>query len=172
MKNQDQVRINERIRISPVLVIKDGENLGSMSVSSAITLARNEGLDLVEVSPNARPPVCRIIDYGKFKYDLEKKNRQKVSNNALKVIKLRPVTSEHDLSYRIENIKGFLEDGHNVQILIKFKRMEMRHKDLGFAVANGIIEKVSQVGQAQSKPTMNGLLLTCTLVPKTHVVSN
>lgn len=166
MKSQDQVRINERIRISPVLVVKDGENLGTMPTLAAIQMARNYGLDLVEVSPYARPPVCRIIDYGKYKYEMDKKHKQKSHNNSTKSIQLRPVTSDHDLSYRIKNIREFLQSGHSVQISIKFKRMEMRHKDLGFAMAHGIIEQVKDVGQAQSRPVMNGLMLSYTLVPK------
>ncbi len=126
--------INERIRASEVQVISsDGQNLGTLPTRKAIEMAAQEGLDLIEISPNATPPVCKIIDVGKYKYELQKKankskKKQKVIN--LKEIKLRPVTEEHDYNFKIKNAKRFLEKGDKVKFTVIFKGRDMEHKEL------------------------------------------
>jgi len=163
----DNTRVNERIRISPVLVISDGENLGIMPTSDAIRIARERGLDLVEVSPNVRPPVCRIIDYGKFKYDKSKKEAsQKKSVKGNKQVRLRPVTDKHDLETKIKQINGFLEEGHGVLLTMKFKAREITHKDIGLKIIEQIISETSESGNVLSKASFQGKMLTCVIGPK------
>ena len=127
-------RANERIRAQQVQVISsEGKNLGTLSTQEALNIARQEGLDLIEISPNANPPVCKIIDIGKYKYDLQKKaskakKKQKVIN--LKEIKLRPVTEIHDYNFKIKNAQRFLEKGDKVKFTIRFRGREMAHQEL------------------------------------------
>ena len=121
-------RINERIRALEVQVISsEGKNLGTLAVNQAIEIAKQEGLDLIEISPNANPPVCKIIDIGKYKYDLQKKankakKKQKIVN--LKEIKLRPVTEIHDYNFKLKNAQKFLEKGDKVKFKVRFKGRE------------------------------------------------
>ena len=128
-------KANERIRAPQVQVISsDGKNLGTLAIQEAINIARQEGLDLIEISPNAKPPVCKIIDIGKYKYDLQKKankakKKQKIVN--LKEIKLRPVTEIHDYNFKIKNAQKFLQKGDKVKFTVRFKGREMQHTHLG-----------------------------------------
>lgn len=161
-------RINERIRISPVMVVRDGSNLGVMSTAEALRTAKDDGLDLVEISPNSRPPVCRIMDYGKFKYEKnikEKQQRKNAKSSQPKEVRLRPVTQDHDLDTKTRAIKGFLEDGHSVQIKIKFKAREITHKELGFSVVHAIVDKLAGIGQLKGKPSLMGKWLNCVIEP-------
>ena len=124
-------KANERIRTPQVQVIgSDGKNLGTLATQEAINIAREEGLDLIEISPNANPPVCKIIDIGKYKYDLQKKankakKKQKIIN--LKEIKLRPVTETHDYNFKIKNAQKFLSKGDKVKFTVQFRGREMQH---------------------------------------------
>ena len=127
-------RANERIRALDVQVIgNDGANLGAMPLNKAIELAKQEDLDLIEISPNANPPVCKIMDMGKYKYDLQKKpiklKKQKIVS--LKEIKLRPGTEIHDYNFKIKNAKKFITKGDKVKFTVKFKGREMQHTQLG-----------------------------------------
>jgi translation initiation factor IF-3 len=161
-------RINHQIRISPVVVIADGKNLGSMSTSAALKLAEESGLDLVEITPDARPPVCRLMDYGKFKYEKgvkEKQQKKGVRASQLKEIRLRPVTQDHDLDTKARAAHEFLVSGHPVQVTIKFKAREITHKELGFEVIQDILEKVSGVGKLRGNPSLQGKTLTCLIDP-------
>ena len=128
-------RANERIKALDVQVIgSDGENLGPMQLNKAIELAKQEGLDLIEISPNANPPVCKIMDMGKYKYDLQKKANQakkKQKTVSLKEIKLRPGTETHDYNFKIKNAKKFISKGNKVKFTVKFKGREMQHTELG-----------------------------------------
>ena len=163
-------RVNEKIRISPVLVISDtGENLGSMNVANALTLARSKGLDLIEVSPDVRPPVCRTIDYGKFKYQkaLKERESKKHSKQAeLKEIRMRPVTAEHDLAVKMKAAKSFLEEGNTVLIKMKFERREVQFKELGFNLAKKIIDELADISCVKQPPSMQGKFLTFVLNKK------
>ena len=152
--------INERIRASEVQVISsDGENLGTLPTKKAIEIAAQEGLDLIEISPNAKPPVCKIIDVGKYKYELQKKankskKKQKVIN--LKEIKLRPVTEDHDYNFKIKNAKRFLEKGDKVKFTVRFKGREMEHKELGYKLMDRIINDTASLGKIEVSPKFEG----------------
>ena len=143
-------KCNERIRALDVQVIgSDGGNLGTLQLNKAIEIAKSEGLDLIEISPNANPPVCKIMDMGKYKYDLQKKanvakKKQKVV--ALKEIKLRPGTDVHDYNFKIKNAKKFLAKKDKVKFTVKFKGREMQHIQLGRDLMNRIIEDTKDVG--------------------------
>tara|TARA_Y100000590_G_scaffold325034_1_gene368722 strand:+ start:184 stop:726 length:543 start_codon:yes stop_codon:yes gene_type:complete len=153
-------RANDRIRASQVQVIgSDGKNLGILNTKEAINIARQEDLDLIEISPNANPPVCKIIDMGKYKYDLQKKankakKKQKVIN--LKEIKLRPVTEIHDYNFKIKNAQRFLTKGDKVKFTVKFKGREMQHTSLGYDLMNRIINDTSKIGKIEVHPKFEG----------------
>ena len=153
-------KANERIRSPQVQVISsDGKNLGTLATQKAINVAKQEGLDLIEISPNANPPICKIIDVGKYKYDLQKKankakKRQKIIN--LKEIKLRPVTEIHDYNFKIKNAQKFLEKGDKVKFTVKFRGREMQHTHLGDKLMLRIINDTAELGKVEVKPKMEG----------------
>ena len=153
-------RANERIRANEVQVISsDGKNLGTLLTKEAINIAKEEGLDLIEISPNANPPVCKIIDIGKYKYDLQKKankekKKQKVVN--LKEIKLRPVTEIHDYNFKIKNAQRFLKKGDKVKFTVQFKGREMQHTGLGYDLMKRIINDTSTLGKVEVQPKFEG----------------
>ena len=153
-------KANERIRAPEVQVIgSDGKNLGTLKTQEAINLAKEEGLDLIEISPNASPPVCKIIDIGKYKYDLQKKahkakKKQKTIN--LKEIKLRPTTEIHDYNFKIKNAQKFLTKGDKVKFTVQFKGREMQHTNLGFNLMKRIVTDTSSVGKVEVKPKFEG----------------
>ena len=162
-------RANERIRAHEVQVISsDGKNLGIVPTKKATEMAREEGLDLIEISPNANPPVCKIIDIGKYKYDLQKKankakKKQKIVN--LKEIKLRPVTEIHDYNFKIKNAQRFLEKGDKVKFTVKFKGREMQHTELGKELMNRIIEETKDVAKVESQPKFEGRQMVMIIQP-------
>ena len=153
-------KANERIRSLQVQVIgSDGKNLGTLNTREAINLARQEGLDLIEISPNANPPVCKIIDIGKHKYDLQKKahkakKKQKIIN--LKEIKLRPVTEIHDYNFKIKNAQKFLTKGDKVKFTVRFKGREMQHTHLGNKLMQRIINDTASLGKVEIQPKFEG----------------
>ena len=153
-------KTNERIRALEVQVISsDGKNLGTFAIKEAIQMAKDEGLDLIEISPNANPPVCKIIDIGKYRYSLQKKankakKKQKVIN--LKEIKLRPVTEIHDYNFKIKNAQRFLEKGDKVKFTVRFKGREMQHTDLGNKLMDRIINDTSTLGKIEVPPKFEG----------------
>ena len=162
-------RANERIRSPQVQVINsDGKNLGTLSTREAIDIARQEGLDLIEISPKANPPVCKIIDVGKYKYDLQKKankakKKQKIIN--LKEIKLRPVTEIHDYNFKIKNAKKFLEKGDKVKFTVKFRGREMQHTHLGNKLMDRIINDTAKLGKVEVMPKLEGRQITMIVHP-------
>ena len=162
-------KANERIRAPQVQVISsDGKNLGTLNTQEAINIARQEGLDLIEISPNANPPVCKIIDIGKYKYDLQKKankakKKQKVIN--LKEIKLRPVTEIHDYNFKIKNAQKFLEKGDKVKFTVRFKGREMQHTDLGNKLMDRIINDTSSIGKIEVPPKFEGKQIIMIIQP-------
>ena len=162
-------KTNERIRAPEVQVISsDGKNLGTLSTNEAITMAKQEGLDLIEISPNANPPVCKIIDIGKYKYDLQKKankakKKQKIIN--LKEIKLRPVTEIHDYNFKIKNANKFLEKGDKVKFTVRFKGREMQHTDLGNKLMDRIITDTAKLGKVEVQPKFEGKQIIMIIQP-------
>ena len=153
-------RINDRIRAQEVQVISsDKKNLGTFSIREAVEMARQEGLDLIEISPNANPPVCKITDIGKYKYDLQKKankakKKQKIIN--LKEIKLRPVTEIHDYNFKLKNAQRFLKKGDKVKFTVKFKGREMQHTHLGKELMDRIIKDIANFGKVEIEPKLEG----------------
>ena len=162
-------KCNERIRALDVQVIgSDGGNLGTLQLNKANENAKSEGLDLIEISPNANPPVCKIMDMGKYKYDLQKKanvakKKQKVV--ALKEIKLRPGTDVHDYNFKIKNAKKFLAKKDKVKFTVKFKGREMQHIQLGRDLMNRIIEDTKDVGKLETQPKFEGRQMIMIIQP-------
>ena len=162
-------RINDRIRALEVQVISsDKQNLGTFSLKEAVEMAKQDGLDLIEISPNANPPVCKITDIGKYKYDLQKKankakRKQKIIN--LKEIKLRPVTEIHDYNFKIKNAQKFLEKGDKVKFTVKFKGREMQHTHLGNQLMDRIISDTSTLGKVEVPPKFEGRQIIMIIQP-------
>ena len=162
-------RTNERIRAPEVQVISnDGKNLGTLPTQEGINIARQKGLDLIEISPNANPPICKIIDIGKYKYDLQKKaskakKRQKIIN--LKEIKLRPVTEIHDYNFKIKNAQKFLTKGDKVKFTVQFRGREMQHTNLGHKLMDRIINDTSKLGKVEVEPKLEGKQITMIVQP-------
>tara|TARA_B100001540_G_scaffold109465_1_gene98236 strand:+ start:654 stop:1199 length:546 start_codon:yes stop_codon:yes gene_type:complete len=162
-------RYNRRINSSEVQVIdSQGENLGILNLQDAITKAKNEGLDLIEISPNAKPPVCKIMDIGKYKYDQQKKANKAKKNQKkieLKEIKLRPVTEVHDYSFKIKNAQKFLSKGDKVKFTIKFKGRELQHKNLGNELMDKIKADMENIGKVELQPKFDGKQMIMVVQP-------
>ncbi len=162
-------RANHRINYQEVQVIgSSGENLGIMNTSRAIAMAKEEGLDLIEIAPNANPPVCKIIDMGKFKYEAQKKaNKAKKRQKKieLKEIKLRPVTEVHDYNFKLKNAQKFLSKGDKVKFTIRFKGRELMHSNLGNDLMNRILEDIKLVGKVEMSPKFDGKQMIMVIQP-------
>ena len=162
-------KANERIRALDVQVIgSDGGNIGTLPLNKAIELAKQEGLDLIEISPNANPPVCKIMDMGKYKYDLQKKAniaKKKQKTVSLKEIKLRPGTDTHDYNFKIKNAKKFITKGDKVKFTVKFKGREMQHTELGRELMNKIIEETKDIAKVESRPKFEGRQMVMIIQP-------
>jgi|TARA_B000000609_G_C24135924_1_gene328268 translation initiation factor IF-3 len=156
----DGPRTNHRIRSLDVQVINSsGQNLGVLPIKKAIEAAKSEGLDLIEISPNANPPVCKIMDMGKYKYDMQKKANKAKKNQkiaSLKELKLRPGTEIHDYNFKIKNAKKFLTKGDKVKFTVKFKGREMQHIELGKNLMDRIIADVKDIGKVEVMPKFEG----------------
>lgn len=166
-------RTNERIRIPAVRVVtEEGEALGVMDTRDAIQKARDMGLDLVEIAPNAQPPVCKIIDYGKFLYEQKKKTheaKKKQVKVEVKEVKFRPGTDDHDYGYRVERAKGWLLDGDKVRAAIAFRGREMSHRELGSKILARMREELAEVADVEVYPKMEGYQMFMILVPKKNM---
>lgn len=168
---QFNLRVNERIRASEVLVIDpDGQKVGVMDIKSALNLAQNEyGLDLVEVAPNAKPPVCRIMDYGRWKYEQEQKLKKAKKHQKLIVIKelkIRPKIGEHDLQVKLKHAREFLQKGQKVKFTVRFRGREIVHQDLAVKLLERIAEELSELSTVEARPRMEGRFLVMMLSPK------
>jgi translation initiation factor IF-3 len=159
-KDVRDININEKIRAREVRLIDDvGNQLGIVPTFEALRTAREKELDLVEVAPKSQPPVCKIMDYGRFKYQLAKKAqeaRKKASVIQIKELKLSLKIEEHDLQFKIKHIRGFLEDGDKVKIILMFRGREVLHVDMGEKLAQKIIDSVKDVGEVEQKPKFDG----------------
>ncbi|MBE0452496.1 MAG: translation initiation factor IF-3 [Roseovarius sp.] len=153
-------RINERIRADEIRLIgADGENVGVVSPQRALEMAEEAGLDLVEISPNATPPVCKIMDFGKFKYEQQKREaeaRKKQKIIEVKEVKFRPGTDTHDYEVKMRNVLRFLEGGDKVKITLRFRGREMAHQHLGRELLERIAEDVKELGRVENMPKMEG----------------
>ena len=169
-KKLNETRVNERIKAREVLVIdEDGTKLGVMPTREALNIARGKGLDLVEVSPNANPPVCRIMDYGKYKYQMQKKlheAKRKQKTVEVKTVKVRPRTDEHDMQVRIKQARKFLEKGNKVKAVVMFRGREQAHVDIGEAQLMKIYEAVKDVAEIEKKPKKEGRDMIMILAPR------
>lgn len=173
--DKDQTRINERIRVREVRVIgADSEQLGVMSPEEALAKAREAGLDLVEVAANSKPPVCRIMDYGRYKYEQKKKRsgqQKKAHAAALKEVKLRPGTDLHDLEFKLNNARRFLMEGDKVKITVMFRGREMVHTYRGREQLEQVFEQLKPLAKLETEPRMEGRFLSMILVPDREVVA-
>lgn len=166
---QESHRVNERIRFTPILLVdQDGQNIGIIPTEEARKKARDAGLDLVEVSPNARPPVCRIMDYGKFRYEQnqkDKKQRQKSKSQIVKEVRLSPRIADHDIETKVKSAKKFLITGHKVQLRLEYKKRENAHKELGFDIIKKVMALLTEDSNVVEEPKLQGRNLTCLLEP-------
>jgi translation initiation factor IF-3 len=162
-------RSNNRISSPEVQVIEsDGNNLGILSTNEAISMAKNQGLDLIEIAPNAKPPVCKIMDMGKFKYDAQKKAnlaKKKQKTISLKEIKMRPVTETHDYEFKVKNAKKFIAKGDKVKFTIKFKGRELQHSHLGDELMTKIKEDMKDIGKVELHPKFDGKQMIMVIQP-------
>ena len=162
-------RSNNRISSPEVQVIaSDGENLGVLNTNEAISMAKNQGLDLIEIAPNANPPVCKIMDMGKYKYDAQKKaNKAKKKQKKIEVkeIKLRPVTEIHDYTFKIKNAQKFLSKGDKVKFTIKFKGRELQHSNLGDELMQKIKTDMEKLGKVELQPKFDGKQMIMIIQP-------
>ncbi|MFO0548246.1 MAG: translation initiation factor IF-3 [Polyangiaceae bacterium] len=169
-----QIRINQRIRVPEVRVIgEEGEMLGIMPTHEALKRAQDRGLDLVEVNPKAEPPVCKILDYGKFKYDEKKKAREtriKTAAFELKEIKLRPKTDDHDLDFKTRAAQQFLEEGHKVKFTVRFRGREITHPQVAQEQLDHILSKLDEFGVIEVRPTMEQRTMMLIVAPKPAMV--
>jgi translation initiation factor IF-3 len=163
-------RINEQIRISPIRLIgAGGEQHGIVPTSQAQEMAREANLDLVEVAPTERPPVCKIMDYGKYRYEQSRKasKGQKSHQQKLKEIRVRPKTGEHDVETKINQARKFLEHKDKVLVNVLFRGRELQHIEEGQRIIQGILEKLVDVAKVEKAPSMEGKRMTAMLAPKT-----
>jgi translation initiation factor IF-3 len=163
-----EYRVNRQIRIPEIRLIDEkGEQVGIIATYDALKRAEEAGLDLVEVSPTARPPVCRIMDFGKFKYAQRKKEKggHKTSSQ-LKELRVRPAIDKHDLEYRLDAGRKFLEQGHKVQVVCIFRGRQMAHPEHGYAVMKTVAETLADISKVESHPRLLGRRMTMLLAHK------
>lgn len=161
-------RVNERIKAQQVRVInEEGKQIGIMVPEEAMRFAREAGLDLVEIAPDANPPVCKIIDFGKFLYQISKKEKQhrKKSTPQTKEIRLSVKISDHDYSYKLKHIREFLEEGNKVKVTIIFRGREIVHNEKGIELMERVIKDVSDIGKAEFQPKLLGRVMAMVLSP-------
>ena len=165
----NEPRYNERIRAREVRVIgPDGAQLGIKTVPDALALAREIDLDLVEVAPLATPPVCRIMDYGKFRYEephRAREARKKTAHVSVKEVKFRPKIGKGDFDTKVRHVQGFLAEGHKVKVSLQFRGREMAHPELGSKILDDVIEQILSVGKVETQARLEGRSMTMVLVP-------
>ncbi|MFM9037162.1 MAG: translation initiation factor IF-3 [Actinomycetota bacterium] len=166
----NEPRYNERIRAKEVRVIgPDGSQLGIKAVPDALALARELDLDLVEVAPMATPPVCRIMDYGKFRYEESQRAREarkKTAHITVKEVKFRPKIGKGDFDTKVRHVQEFLAEGHKVKVTLQFRGREMAHPELGSKILDEVIEAISEVGKVETQARLEGRSMTMVLVPE------
>ena len=164
------VRVNERIRVREVRVIdEDGAQIGVMTPQQALEIARGKGLDLVEIAPQAQPPVCRIINFGKYQYEQKKKQKEAKAKQTfitVKEIKFRPGTDEHDYEFKKNNAVRILHDGDKVKATVHFRGREITHKELGFSLLQRLEKDLAEAGVVEVRPKLEGMNMFIMLSPK------
>lgn len=162
--------MNDRIRAAEIRLIgAEGENIGVVTPNRAMMLAEEAGLDLVEISPNAEPPVCKIMDFGKFKYETQKREaeaRKKQKIIEIKEIKFRPGTDTHDYDVKMRSVLKFLEEGDKVKVTLRFRGREMAHQDLGLDLLNRVAADVGDRGKIEQMPKLEGKQMVMMVAPR------
>jgi translation initiation factor IF-3 len=151
------------------LIGAEGENHGVVSIDKAIGIAKDSGLDLVEISPNAEPPVCKVLDYGKYKYEQQKKAnlaRKKQKTQDVKEIKMRPNIDVHDYNVKLKKVHQFIDNGDKVKLTIRFRGREMAHQELGMQVLNRVVEDVKEDAKIEARPKLEGRQMIMVVAPK------
>ncbi|MBP5215530.1 MAG: translation initiation factor IF-3 [Alphaproteobacteria bacterium] len=167
---EDEVLINENIKAKQVrLIDADNENRGIVSIKEALAIADESGLDLIEISPQANPPVCKVLDYGKYRYEQQKKRNEAKKNQKvveIKELKLRPVIETHDYEVKIKQAKKFLEQGNKVKFTMRFKGRELSANDMGQQILNQIVEDLDSCSKVDSEMKLEGRQMTMILAPQ------
>ncbi len=163
-------RVNDRIRANEIRLIgAEGENIGVVTPQRGMELAEQVGLDLVEISPNAEPPVCKIMDFGKYKYETQKREAEARKNQKIieiKEIKFRPGTDTHDYDVKMRNILKFLDNGDKVKITLRFRGREMAHQQLGMELLNRVADDVAEVAKVENMPRLEGRQMVMMIAPR------
>jgi translation initiation factor IF-3 len=167
---KDGPRINEEIRVRDVhLIDADGHNLGNVPIADALAKAQEVGLDLVEISPNATPPVCKLLDFGKYKYQEQKKQaeaRKKQKVVEVKEIKFRPMIDDHDYDVKMRSMKRFFEEGDKVKVTLRFRGREMAHQELGVKLLDRVKDDTLKLAKVESEPRVEGRQMVMVLAPR------
>ncbi|MCU0340126.1 MAG: translation initiation factor IF-3 [Spirosomaceae bacterium] len=168
-RQEEPYRINERIRIPQVRLVGDNVEQGIFETSQALRMAQEQGLDLVEISPNAQPPVCKVIDYSKFKYE-QKKKQKEIKANAQKVvlkeIRFSPTTDDHDYNFKLKHAQNFLKEGAKVKAYVQFSGREIVFKDQGFKLLAKFAKDLEELGKVELEPKLEGKRMSMILTPK------
>ncbi len=166
------IRVNEEIRVREVRVVSsEGEQLGILPIEKALEVASQQGLDLVEVAPEANPPVCRIMDFGKYKYiqaRRQKEARKKQTIIQVKEVKIGPKTDAHDFEVKVKHVRRFLEEGNKAKVTVRFKGREMAHTQLGWKMLQRVTDALADAGVIEHQPRMEGRMLSMIVSPKPH----
>jgi translation initiation factor IF-3 len=166
--------VNRRIRVPEIRVInQDGQQLGVMPTGEALRIAEAAGLDLVEVSPKAHPPVCKIMDYGRFKYEKSKQAkeaRKRQSQVIVKEVKFRPKTDDHDIAFKVKKVNKFLSEGNKVKLVVQFRGREIVHPETGQDILQRVIDSLTELVNIEQMPSMEGRRMIMLLGPKVGVV--
>jgi translation initiation factor IF-3 len=167
---KDGPRINDEIRVREVhLIDKDGQNLGNVAIADALAKAQEAGLDLVEISPNATPPVCKLLDFGKYKYQEQKKAaeaRKKQKVVEVKEIKFRPMIDDHDYDVKMRSMKRFFEEGDKVKVTLRFRGREMAHQELGTKLLERVKDDTLKFAKVEMEPRFEGRQMVMVLSPR------
>jgi translation initiation factor IF-3 len=174
MQQNKYARVNFQIRAAVVRVTQDGNQLGIMPIDKARRIAQDAGLDLVEIAAHANPPVCSIMDYGKFRYEQkikrkEQERKQREASVQIKEIRLRPAIADHDIQTKSKAARAFLEKGNLVQLNLQYKNREIAHKEQGFNVVNKILADLKDIAAAERPPKIEGNKLVCRIIPRQEV---
>jgi len=168
-KNKKFIRVNFQIKAPSVRVVRDGQQLGVYQTDAARRLAFDAGLDLVEIAPQAIPPVCHILSFDKYRYELsqkEKENKKKQKIIETKEVRFRPVTQIHDLEIKVSSVKRFIEDGKKVSLVVQFAKREFLHKDAGFRLIATVLDQLKEFVSVEIAPKFEGSRLFCRVAPK------
>ena len=174
MADNKNLRTNEQIRVREVRLIDDsGEQKGVLPMAEALRMAKELGLDLVEIAPQSNPPVCKILDYGKFKFEQEKKlkdNRKHQKIVKIKEVRMQPKIDDHDLDFKSKHVRGFLLEGNKVKVTIRFRGRELAHTEIGEDVLKSVLVKIEGLYVMESPPRMEGRFMSMMLIPKAPVI--